>query len=140
MEKESIYAYLRALKNTRVLVTGRSPLTLSVNGCADLDEFQEQLFDQQFAALEYCAGLVQAREDNAGRIKILLATLRGIRNTILLDKDGRPRRPLLRMEEGGEKNPRSGRLAAPGSGAIRGRAAGLGGAGLGGPFARAARV
>ena len=88
-----MYAYLRALKNTQVQVTGREPLAFTVNGCASLPEFRERLFDQQLGALEYCAELLQAREANAGKIKTLLAVLRGIRNTILVDKDERPRRP-----------------------------------------------
>ena len=128
MEKQPMYAYLRALKNTRVRVTGRDPLVFTVNGCASLPEFRERLFDQQLGALEYCAELLQAREANAGKIKTLLAVLRGIRNTILVDKDERPRRPLLHVEEGGEKNPRAGRFPAPCAGALRRRTDGVCGA------------
>ena len=118
----------RALKNTRVRVTGRDPLVFTVNGCSSLPEFRERLFDQQLGALEYCAELLQAREANAGKIKTLLAVLRGIRNTILVDKDERPRRPLLHVEEGGGKNPRAGRFPAPCAGALRRRTDGVCGA------------
>ena len=44
-EKESMKAYLCAMKNMRVRVTGRNPLTFTVNGCEDLQEFRERLFN-----------------------------------------------------------------------------------------------
>ena len=46
--------YLRALKNTQICVTGRAPLTFTVNGCETLQAYREQLFDEVAAALEYC--------------------------------------------------------------------------------------
>ena len=64
--------YLGDLKNTRVHVTSRDPLSFTVNGCSGLQAYREQLFEQQFAALEYCAHLVQDREVHAGEIRILL--------------------------------------------------------------------
>ena len=33
------------MKNMRVRVTGRNPLTFTVNGCEDLQEFRERLFN-----------------------------------------------------------------------------------------------
>ena len=104
MEKESMKAYLCAMKNTRVRVTGRNPLTFTVNGCEDLQEFRERLFNAQFDALGYCAGVLDGGAANAGTIRVLRAMLKGVRDTILLDKQGRPHRPLLHVEEGGEKN------------------------------------
>ena len=73
MEKHSMQLYLGDLKNTRVHVTSRDPLSFTVNGCSGLQAYREQLFEQQFAALEYCAYLVQDREVHAGEIRILLA-------------------------------------------------------------------
>ena len=66
MEKQSMQLYLGDLKNTRVHVTSRDPLSFTVNGCSGLQAYREQLFEQQFAALEYCAHLVQDREVHAG--------------------------------------------------------------------------
>ena len=92
MEKESMKAYLCAMKNMRVRVTGRNPLTFTVNGCEDLQEFRERLFNAQFDALGYCAGVLDGGAANAGTIRVLRAMLKGVRNTILLDKQGRPHR------------------------------------------------
>ncbi len=36
MEKNAMNLYLRALKNTQICVTGRAPLTFTVNGCSGL--------------------------------------------------------------------------------------------------------
>ena len=121
---------------TRVHVTSRDPLSFTVNGCSGLQAYREQLFDQQFAALEYCAYLVQDREVHAGEIRILLAMLRGIRNTILLDKEQRPRRPRLYVGEGREKNVRMpGRTAPPCFGGLHSGAAGVVGFGFRRAFA-----
>lgn len=128
--------YLGDLKNTRVHVTSRDPLSFTVNGCSGLQAYREQLFDQQFAALEYCAYLVQDREVHAGEIRILLAMLRGIRNTILLDKEQRPRRPRLYVGEGRKKNVRMpGRTAPPCFGGLHSGAAGVVGFGFRRAFA-----
>lgn len=136
MEKQSMQLYLGDLKNTRVHVTSRDPLSFTVNGCSGLQAYREQLFDQQFAALEYCAYLVQDREVHAGEIRILLAMLRGIRNTILLDKEQRPRRPRLYVGEGREKNVRMpGRTAPPCFGGLHSGAAGVVGFGFRRAFA-----
>ena len=104
MEKEKMKTYLRDMKNTRVQVTGRVPLTLVVNGCGDLQQFQEQLFAQQLDMLDYCARLIAAREAHEGEIRILQAALRGMLGSFLPGKNGRLRRPLLHVEEGGGKN------------------------------------
>ena len=118
--------YLGDLKNTRVHVTSRDPLSFTVNGCSGLQAYREQLFDQQFAALEYCA---------------YLAMLRGIRNTILLDKEQRPRRPRLYVGEGREKNVRmSGRTAPPCFGGLHSGAAGVIGFGFRRTFAGGGRI
>ena len=99
--------YLRDMKNTRVQVTGRVPLTLVVNGCGDFQQFQEQLFAQQLDMLDYCARLIAARETHEGEIRILQAVLRGMLGSFLSGKNGRLRRPLLHVEEGGGKNHRA---------------------------------
>ena len=84
MEKNAMNLYLRALKNTQICVTGRTPLTFTVNGCETLQAYREQLFDEVAAALE----------------------LKHIRNHIFLDKeDSHPRRPNLYVEEDGRRLP-----------------------------------
>ena len=50
--------YLGDLKNTRVHVTSRDPLSFTVNGCSGLQAYREQLFDQQFAAFAGLPGTV----------------------------------------------------------------------------------
>ena len=79
--------YLRALKNTQICVTGRAPLTFTVNGCETLQAYREQLFDEVAAALEYCILLTQDRVANAGKIRMLEVHLKHIRNHIFLDKE-----------------------------------------------------
>ena len=140
MEKESMKAYLCAMKNTRVRVTGRNPLTFTVNGCEDLQEFRERLFNAQFDALGYCAGVLDGGAANAGTIRVLRAMLKGVRNTILLDKQGRPHRPLLHVEEGGEKNLRARPRLAAGVGALHRRANRIAGTGAGRVGGKAAGV
>ena len=104
MEKDAINLYLRALKNTQICVTGRAPLTFTVNGCETLQAYREQLFDEVAAALEYCILLTQDRVANAGKIRMLEVHLKHIRNHIFLDKeDSHPRRPNLYVEEGGRR-------------------------------------
>ena len=71
MEKNAMNLYLRALKNTQICVTGRAPLTFTVNGCETLQAYREQLFDEVAAALEYCILLTQDRVANAGKIRML---------------------------------------------------------------------
>ena len=131
MEKESMKAYLCAMKNTRVRVAGRNPLTFTVNGCEDLQEFRERLFNAQFDALGYCAGVLDGGAANAGTIRVLRAMLKGVRDTILLDKQGRPHRPLLHVEEGGEKNLRARPRLAAGLRALPRRANRIAGTGAG---------
>ena len=106
MEKDAINLYLRALKNTQICVTGRAPLAFTVNGCATLQAYRDQLFDEVAAALEYCIVLTQDRVANAGKIRMLEVHLKHIRNHIFLDKeDSHPRRPNLYVEEGGRRLP-----------------------------------
>ena len=104
MEKDAINLYLRALKNTQICVTGRAPLAFTVNGCATLQAYRDQLFDEVAAALEYCIVLTQDRVANAGKIRMLEVHLKHIRNHIFLDKDdSHPRRPNLYVEENGQR-------------------------------------
>ena len=77
------------------------------------------------------AKVVLAGAANAGTIRVLRAMLKGVRNTILLDKQGRPHRPLLHVEEGGEKNLRARPRLAAGLGALPRRANRIAGTGAG---------
>ena len=133
------------MKNTRVRVTGRNPLTFTVNGCEDLQEFRERLFNAQFDALGYCAGVLDGGAANAGSIRVLRAMLKGIRNTILLDKQGPTSRAVptapssMSRREGkkifgarprlaagvGALHRRANRIAGTGAGRVGGKAAGV---------------
>ena len=95
--------YLRALKNTQICVTGRAPLTFTVNGCETLQAYREQLFDEVAAALEYCILLTQDRVANAGKIRMLEVHLKHIRNHIFLDKEPSP--PSQSLRGGGRAAP-----------------------------------
>ena len=100
--------YLRALKNTQICVTGRAPLTFTVNGCETLQAYREQLFDEVAAALEYCILLTQDRVANAGKIRMLEVHLKHIRNHIFLDKEGQggqPSPPSQSLRGGGRAAP-----------------------------------
>ena len=133
--------YLRALKNTQICVTGRAPLTFTVNGCETLQAYREQLFDEVAAALEYCILLTQDRVANAGKIRMLEVHLKHIRNHIFLDKEQRPRRPRLYVGEGREKNVRMpGRTAPPCFGGLHSGAAGVIGFGFRRTFAGGGRI
>ena len=103
METKAIASFQRAIENALVCVTSREPLEFTVNGCENLHAYREELFDLRDAALEECALLIQDREANRGKIKVLTSQLLHARGDIFLDKDdSHPRRPNLCVLEDGK--------------------------------------
>ena len=103
MERQMIENYLNAVKNTRVRVTGRSPLQFSVNDCSGLQAFREQLYALQHRAMDYCKEILYSGEDTEGESRIIRMLLIEIHNTFQINGNRVTRYRVL-VEENGQES------------------------------------
>lgn len=95
--------YLNAVKNTRVRVSGRSPLQFTVNDCNGLQTFREQLYALQHQAMDYCKEILYVDEDTEGESRIIRMLLVEIHNTFQINGNRVTRYRVL-VEENGQES------------------------------------